>query len=594
MAGSKGFLPLAGEPNGLSTRSGQLHSLIARRPSTLRSSRSGRERRGSISSDDDLDDFRTSSLAQDMASERERRLSIGAAALHTPEMRSQRLIGNSNPRYRWDRYFKTDEELSQYKNKAVRKYYERNNSLIQNYDYIDRLLDSSLPHHLIQEYSHLESGHVNIPTTITEESTSVTSTPAVSTPLTNSDNGTNPLSGTTMASNGTASQIKVKRTPKNLYKVPTVNENTPLLRPDNYDEENEVGLSAKNMPDWVPEEDEDTESPIVKLALYVNLAANTILLILKIIVTVLTSSLSVVASLVDAALDFLSTAIVWVTSWIIARPQNKYAYPVGRRRLEPIGVLVFSVIMITSFFQVAIEAFGRLTGDDHTVVELTVPAIAIMSSTVVVKGACWLWCRLIRNSSVQALAQDAETDVVFNIFSILFPLVGFYAKIWWLDPLGGLLLSLFVIINWSRTSATHIRNLTGAAATADERNILLYLTMRFAKTIKQIQGLEAYHAGDKINVECDIVVDETISLRDSHDLGESLQYVLGKCIRGRTSDVYGTNGSQKAFLTSTARLYISITRAIICRLTCRNRSNFASRRTEKFPQHRAMYAIEGI
>lgn len=503
-------------------RSGQLQGLISRRPSTLRSSRSGRERRGSVSSDDDLDELRNSLMAHDIASER--RASVGAYALQTPEMRSQRLIGNSNPRYKWERYFKTEEELKQYKNKAVRQYYERNNYLIQNYDYIDRLLDSSLPHHLIQEYNHPESGQVNIPTTITEESPSVASTPAVHTPLSNSDNGTNPLSASTMTSNG--SQIKVKRTPKNLYKVPTANEYTPLLRSDDYDEETAIDYPGKSMPDWAPEEDEDTESPIVQLAIYVNLAANTILLILKIIVTVLTSSLSVVASMVDAALDFLSTAIVWVTSWIIARPQNKYAYPIGRRRLEPIGVLVFSVIMITSFFQVAIEAFSRLTGDDHTVVELSVPAIAIMSSTVIIKGACWVWCRLIRNSSVQALAQDAETDVVFNVFSIFFPLVGFYAKIWWLDPLGGLLLSLFVIINWSRTSATHIRNLTGAAATADERNILLYLTMRFAKTIKQIQGLEAYHAGDKINVECDIVVDENISLRDSHDLGESLQYVL--------------------------------------------------------------------
>jgi divalent metal cation (Fe/Co/Zn/Cd) transporter len=68
--------------------------------------------------------------------------------------------------------------------------------------------------------------------------------------------------------------------------------------------------------------------------------------------------------------------------------------------------------------------------------------------------------------------------------------------------------------------------LTGAAATADERNILLYTTMRFAKTIKQIQGIEAYHSGDKLNVEVDIVVDEHTALRDSHDLGESLQYVL--------------------------------------------------------------------
>ena len=80
--------------------------------------------------------------------------------------------------------------------------------------------------------------------------------------------------------------------------------------------------------------------------------------------------------------------------------------------------------------------------------------------------------------------------------------------------------------NWSRTSVAHIRNLTGAAASADERNVLLYLTMRFAKTIQHIQGLQAYHAGDKLNVEVDVVLDEAISLRDSHDLGESLQYVL--------------------------------------------------------------------
>lgn len=54
--------------------------------------------------------------------------------------------------------------------------------------------------------------------------------------------------------------------------------------------------------------------------------------------------------------------------------------------------------------------------------------------------------------------------------------------------------------------------------------------MRFASTIRKIQGLQAYHAGDKLNVEVDIVLDENMSLRDSHDLGESLQYVLGMSI----------------------------------------------------------------
>ena len=165
--------------------------------------------------------------------------------------------------------------------------------------------------------------------------------------------------------------------------------------------------------------------------------------------------------------------------------------------------------MVTSFFQVGLECISRLNSGDHAIIELGLPAIIIMASTVVIKALCFLWCRLIKNSSVQALAQDAMTDIVFNIFSIIFPLgkfskspchpgqstkltpVGFYAQLWWLDALGGLLLSMFVIFNWAQTSAGHIRNLTGAAATADERNVLLYLTMRFAKTILKIQGLQA-------------------------------------------------------------------------------------------------------
>lgn len=88
------------------------------------------------------------------------------------------------------------------------------------------------------------------------------------------------------------------------------------------------------------------------------------------------------------------------------------------------------------------------------------------------------------------------------------------------------MLSLYVILNWSRTSTAHIRNLSGAAASADQCGILLYLTMRFASAIRHVQGLQAYHAGDRLNVEVDVVLDEKMSLRDSHDLGESLQYVL--------------------------------------------------------------------
>lgn len=85
---------------------------------------------------------------------------------------------------------------------------------------------------------------------------------------------------------------------------------------------------------------------------------------------------------------------------------------------------------------------------------------------------------------------------------------------------------MVVIFNWSETSAHHVRNLSGFSAQPDERNLLLYLTMRFATAIRQIQNLRAYHAGDKLFVEVDIVLSAATPLKDSHDLSEVLTYFL--------------------------------------------------------------------
>ncbi|PFH55110.1 hypothetical protein XA68_10682 [Ophiocordyceps unilateralis] len=465
--------------------------------------------------------------------------------LKGPQVRSMNLIGKSNPRYRWDTYWKTDEEL-QVMDKPLRNYYHRTNDLIQQYMYIDCLLDSSIPHDLLNEYSaELEASAfrpIDVPATINEEPT-LTSSLADSVDLQHSYGSVTPPASSLPT-------LPQKRTPKDIFRS---SESMPLLLHDDdgVDENDESDDDAKNrirndarrppaprtphngddgpkpiLP-WLEDGDVDSDDPVVTVAIWINLVANLVLLIGKIVVIISVPSMSVLASLVDATLDFLSTAIVWTTTRLISSGQkDQYRYPVGRRRLEPLGVLVFSVIMVTSFVQVALQCIQRLLSPDHQILELGAPAIIIMISTVVIKGACWLWCRLIKNSGVRALAEDAKTDVIFNIGSILFPIIGFYGRVWWLDALGGLLLSFVVIFTWSQTSAHHVRNLTGHSAQPDERNLLLYLTMRFATAIRQIQNLRAYHAGDKLFVEVDIVLSAITPLKDSHDLSEVLTYFL--------------------------------------------------------------------
>ncbi|KAJ5344028.1 hypothetical protein MYU51_016807 [Penicillium brevicompactum] len=404
------------------------------------------------------------------------------------------LIGRSNPRYEWQRYYRSSECLKDLP-KPLRQYYERTNGLISQYLYIDRLLDSSLPHNLIEDYSetHREAS---------PDDPQANEAEALETVEANAKAG------------------RIKRTPHNLYRIP--DETTPLVS-----SLEEPSGNPEPIPDLESQGgmNPDDEERVINLAIRINFIANVALLASKVAIMAMTDSMSMLAGLVDGILDFLSTVIVWVTT-IMIRRQDRNRFPISRRRLEPVSVLIFSVIMVTSFFQVALSSVKQLMGDEHTVVELSIPSLVLMGGTVLVKLLCWIWCRLIPSPSVQVLAQDAMTDVVFNTFSIIFPLIGTFANVWYLDPLGGLFLSLYIMWNWGQTAAEYIRRLTGAAASPDDHSVLLYMTMRFSRVILKIQDLKAYYASDKLNVEVDLVVDEKMSLRDSHDVGESLQYII--------------------------------------------------------------------
>ena len=300
--------------------------------------------------------------------------------------------------------------------------------------YIDRLLDSTIPHELLNEYAdQLEASAyrpVDVPDTIPEDDSQPKDSPGPTRPETAvsasasasasvSQSGSGSLSyGTTTPNGSTKVGLPQKRSPRDIFRS---SENLPLLaHPEMQgDDEDEIEAAANdatatpgtasdagprpNLP-WLEDIELDSDSPVVTFAIWINMIANIVLLIGKLIVVFSVPSMSVLASLVDAVLDFLSTAIVWTTTRLISSSQqDQHSYPVGRRRLEPVGVLVFSVIMITSFFQVGSESVQRLAGSDHSFIQMTIPAIGIMVGTIVIKGAAFIWCRLVNNSSVRAL-----------------------------------------------------------------------------------------------------------------------------------------------------------------------------------------------
>ena len=286
---------------------------------------------------------------------------------------------------------------------------------------------------------------------------------------------------------------------------------------------------AGNIGELLPEEEQEKRRKAnrrAKWAININVIANIILLAGKVVAALSSGSLSLIASLVDSALDLLCTIIVWSTNKLVAWRLNtlQKKFPVGRKRLEPLGILVFSIIMVISFLQILQESVEKIIPLHGVAEELPLVAVIALLATIVVKGIIWFGCIPIKTTQVQALAQDCKTDVIFNTLSLLFPFIGAKANIWWLDPVGAGLLSLFIIYDWGQTCFENVTRLSGQAASDNLQKKLMYLAYRFSPVVDGFKSVTAYHAGDGIWVEYDVLMDDTTKLNKSHDVAETLQY----------------------------------------------------------------------
>ncbi|SPC62128.1 related to cation diffusion facilitator 10 [Ustilago sp. UG-2017b] len=277
---------------------------------------------------------------------------------------------------------------------------------------------------------------------------------------------------------------------------------------------------------------EEETSRSVQFAININLIVNILLFAGKGVAVLSSNSVSLIASLVDSALDLLSTIIIFATSKAIAYRSWRtiYKYPVGKQRLEPLGVVIFSVLMIASFVQVFIESVGRLREvlaesqkDPGSAASLPLIGVTFMLATIGIKTVMWLLYRSSKSSGVRAVAQDAENDVVFNIASLIFPILG--SRLGWpaLDSIGGMVLSVYIIYEWVETLWETVSKLSGAVASSTEISKCLYCVVRF-NSVNSVSAFELFHSGDNLIVEADIVLPHSISLKESHDLGEIITY----------------------------------------------------------------------
>ncbi|KAK3221012.1 hypothetical protein Dsin_014982 [Dipteronia sinensis] len=260
-----------------------------------------------------------------------------------------------------------------------------------------------------------------------------------------------------------------------------------------------------------------------RVAIYASNAANLVLFLAKVYASVESKSLAVIASTLDSLLDLLSGFILWFTAYAMKNP-NQYQYPIGKNRMQPVGIVVFASVMTTLGLQILFESGRELViqAQPDRDPEKEKWMIGIMVSVTAVKFALMMYCRRFENDIVRAYAQDHFFDVITNSIGLAAAVLAikFY---WWIDPMGAIMIALYTMGNWANTVMENVWSLIGRTAPAEYLAKLTYLIWNHHEEIKHIETVRAYNFGCQYFVEVDIVLPGEMSLSEAHNIGEALQ-----------------------------------------------------------------------
>lgn len=261
----------------------------------------------------------------------------------------------------------------------------------------------------------------------------------------------------------------------------------------------------------------------LKLAIQLSLVLNILLTVAKVYASIVSGSLAVLSSLVDSIIDLTTQALFWFTDKYMHTPSVNY--PAGRRRLEPIAVIISATFMGMAALSVVQQSIHALVTHDQTDIQMVESTILILFSAVLIKCVLWYRCaRLEGHSSTAAtLAQDHRNDVFSNTVAIVTSTWAHKVpSMWFLDPLGAILISMYITASWVVTGKEQVERLVGIQAHASFIELVKDMADAHHVLMKS-DIIRAYHFGNNFLVEIEVILPHDMVVMDAHDISLALQ-----------------------------------------------------------------------
>ena len=258
---------------------------------------------------------------------------------------------------------------------------------------------------------------------------------------------------------------------------------------------------------------------LVRITTYITVAVATLLLLLKSYAWWQTESVSILASLLDSAIDIAASIMILIAVQIAQTPADK-EHRFGHGNAEPLASLAQSIFIAGSAVYLIIYSIDRIT-DPKPISSPDLGLVVMVLSLIFTLALVVFQRYVIRRTQSTVIKSDSLhylSDVMANILIIL---TLWFSTIDWLDPILG-----FAIAAWILYSAIQIAIEAGNQLLDHElpqpmREEIKKITLS-TPNVLGMNDLRTYQSGPNQFVQFDLELDDHLTLSQSHKIAENV------------------------------------------------------------------------
>jgi len=248
------------------------------------------------------------------------------------------------------------------------------------------------------------------------------------------------------------------------------------------------------------------------------------LILLKVAVSWLTGSISILAQAADSLLDLFAGIITFSAIRIAAKPADE-EHPYGHGKVEDIAGATQGILIAIAGGLIIYSSIRRII--EGASIELAEAGIAVMLVSIVV--SIFLSRHLLKVSrATDSVALEANArNIAADVYSALAVLVGLVivrlTGLSIIDPIIAIGVAIYILKMAYDTTRKPLSGLVDTRLSPSQEAAIKSCLMRHSQQVVGFHALRTRRAGSQYYVDLHLVMDRDISLQQAHEICDQIE-----------------------------------------------------------------------